>query len=280
MSVINGILDKFFSALLWPFRGVPPMVPLAVLALLTAVGMLWIFKKTSNQQRIALVKRKIHACIFEIRLFNDDLPAILRAQARILRATLAYAGLSLVPLIWMILPFILIVAQLQARWGWDGLPAGSSTLVKVHLADDWRQHPSLGGSDRPPLELSVPDGLQVETAVWIPSQNELDWRIAAGRSGRYEIRVGAGEESWTKEVYVAGERGARSPVRKQFNLIHQLLYPAEGSLPGTSPIQSIQVHYPNRSMSFLGLHLHWLIGYLVLSILFGFALKGRMGVTI
>lgn len=280
MSVINGILDKLFFALLWPFRGLPPAVPLAVLALLTAIGMLWVFKKTSNQERIGVAKRKIHACIFEIRLFNDDLAAIMRAQARIIRQNLAYAGLSMVPMIWMIIPFILIVAQLQARWGWDGLPTDSPTLVKVQLAEDWRQHPSLGGGSRPTLELSVPDGMQVETGVWIPSQNEFDWRVAAGRAGRYEIRVGAGEESWTKEIYVAGERGKRSPKRQRSNVIHQLLYPAERALPGTSPIQSIQVSYPDRSLSFLGLHLHWLIGYLVLSILFGFALKGRMGVTI
>jgi hypothetical protein len=242
--------------------------------------MLWVFKKTSNQDRIGVVKRKIHACIFEIRLFNDNLAAILRAQGRILRQNFIYAGLSMVPMLWMIIPFVLVVAQLQARWGWDGLPTDSPTLVKVQLADDWQQHPSLGGGGRPPLELSVPDGMQVETGVWIPSQNEFDWRVAAGREGRYEIRVGAGEESWTKEIYVAGEGGARSPKRQRFNVLHQLLYPAEKALPGESPIQSIQVRYPDRSLSFFGLHMHWLIAYLILSILFGFALKGRMGVTV
>ena len=56
--------------------------------------MLIVFKKTSNQARLEAVKKQIHACLFELRLFSDDLPAILRAQGEILRHNLRYLGLS------------------------------------------------------------------------------------------------------------------------------------------------------------------------------------------
>ena len=54
--------------------------------------MLLVFKKTSNQAKLEAVKRQIHACLFEIRMFSDDLPAILRAQREILRHNLRYIG--------------------------------------------------------------------------------------------------------------------------------------------------------------------------------------------
>ena len=70
---------------------------LAVVSLATAILMLLSFKRTSNQTRLAAVKRQIHAAIFEIRLFNDDLRAIFRAQREILRHNLTYLRLSLRP---------------------------------------------------------------------------------------------------------------------------------------------------------------------------------------
>ena len=95
--MVNAALRALFDALLLPFRSLPPIVGLLVVSLVVSIGMLLVFKRTSNQARLEAVKRQIHACLFEIRLFNDDLPAILRAQVEILRHNLRYLGLSLVP---------------------------------------------------------------------------------------------------------------------------------------------------------------------------------------
>ena len=97
MSLINGILGPVFDLLLYPFRGMHPLVGLTVVSAIAAVGMLLGYKATSNQPAIERVKRKIAAGLFEIRLFNDDLYAILRAQGSILRNNLEYMRLNLVP---------------------------------------------------------------------------------------------------------------------------------------------------------------------------------------
>ena len=86
MSYLNSILRVVFDGILFPFRGLPPLVGLVVVSLVAAIGMLLVFKATSNQDRLAAVKRSIHGCLFEIRLFNDDLRAIMRAQASGARA--------------------------------------------------------------------------------------------------------------------------------------------------------------------------------------------------
>ena len=97
MSAVNALLRTVFDVLMSPFRSLPPIVGLLVVSLVAAVCMLLVFKKTSNQKKLEAVKRQIHACLFEIRLFNDDLPAILRSQMEILRHNLNYLRLSAVP---------------------------------------------------------------------------------------------------------------------------------------------------------------------------------------
>jgi hypothetical protein len=86
---------------------------LTVVSLLVSMLMLVVFKRTSNQTKLDRVKRQIHASLFEIRLWNDDFGAILRAQLDILRHNLGYLRLSMVPLLFLLPPLALVIAQLQ-----------------------------------------------------------------------------------------------------------------------------------------------------------------------
>lgn len=104
MTLVNRALGRLFEILLLPFRGMPPWVALVVVSFLIAIVMLLVYKRASSQRRIAAVKAKIHAGLFEMRLFNDDPRAIFRALFDVLRHNAAYFALSLVPLAWMIVP--------------------------------------------------------------------------------------------------------------------------------------------------------------------------------
>src|SRR5688500_5888155 len=174
MTWINMGLGGLVGAALSPFRSLPPIVGLSVVSLVAAIGMLLVFRATSNQPAIAAVKRRIHAGIFEIRLFNDDLRAICRAQFDILRHNLTYLRLSLAPMVWMLVPLVLLLAQLQFYYGYDGFGPGQSAVVKVRLKE--AASPATGTA--PAIALDVPAGLRVETPlVWIPSEREAAWRV-------------------------------------------------------------------------------------------------------
>ena len=273
MSFVNAVLRPVFELALSPFRGLPAIVGLVIVSLLTAVAMLLIFKRTSNQEGIAAVKRRIHAGLFEIRLFNDDLGAILRAQLEILRHNLTYLRLSAVPMLWTLPPLVLVIAQLQFHYGYQGLEVGKPALVKVELqaaGDDasWLDAP------RPSLSLQAPAEIGVETpGVWIPSMSEMDWRIRPESSGDYTVDVILDGQSYSKSVTVSDDVVLRSPSRLARGFWNQLLYPAEAALPSGSPIRSISVRYPDASVSVFGWPLHWMIVYFALAIVFAFALR-------
>src|SRR5262245_58364680 len=128
-------MARALDLLLFPVRQLPPMVGLVIVSLVTAVVVMLVFRATSDQQRIADVKRRIAAALFEIRLFNDDLPAVFRAQGELLRHNATYLRLSFVPMLWMLVPIAFLVAHLELRYGYTGLSPGQPAMVKVALRD-------------------------------------------------------------------------------------------------------------------------------------------------
>jgi hypothetical protein len=273
VSVLNGLLRPLFDFLLLPFRSLPPIVGLLVVSLVAAVFMLLVFKRTSNQPKLEAVKRQIHACLFEIRLFSDDLPAILSAQMEILRHNLKYLALSAVPMLWMLVPLLFVIAQLQFHYGYRGLRPGEDFIVKARL----KESPEA----RPEASLEAPSGLEVATpAVWIPSERELAWRLRAQAWGDYELKLRLDGQEYSKTAQVSEQVRRRSPERLAPGFWNELLYPAEPPLPRESPVASIVLAYPEDAVSVLGWPVNWLVAFFVLSVVFAFALRGRMGVTL
>jgi len=272
MWIINSIAGAIVNAALLPFRSLSPMVGLTVFSLVSGVAMLYVFKWTSDQEGIDLVKRKIYAGIFEIRLFNDDMRAIMAAQRDIFRYNLSYLRLSLRPLLFMMVPFVLIIAQLQLHYGYEGLTIDEPVIVKVTLAAPTPAPPT-------DIQLEVPDGLRLDTPrLWIPSLNEAAWRLVPEETGSYELAIRVGSETFTKSVMVGSQGGKRSPIRTD-NLLEQILYPGEPGFPSDAGVVSIEVMYAEGTVNFFGWHTHWLIPFFIITVALAFALKKPLGVT-
>ena len=196
MTILNALLASAFDLLLFPFRQLPPIVGLSVVSLVTAAGMLLVFRAKSDQQRIVQVKRAMVAALFEIRLFNDDLPALFRAQGEMLKQNADYLRLSLVPMLWMIVPIGLTAAQLEFQYGYAGLTPGQPALVKAHLRQSTNalaEAASGSAAVSPPVpaaSLEVPKEIRVLTAgAWFPATQEIIWRVMADVPGEYVLNA-------------------------------------------------------------------------------------------
>lgn len=278
MHVFNTIFGTLFRAVMIPFRQFP-ITGLVLISIVASIGILLIFKRVSNQDQIDAVKRRIQASLFEIRLFNDDLGAILRAQLDILRHNFSYLRLQLVPLVFILPPVIVLMAQLQPYYGYRGLEIGESILVKAEMASSGSHDSSgLTLADKPAVTLEVPSGLELETpAVWVPSKGELIWRMSAQQAGDFELQFATGGQSFSKSVRVSDRTVPRSP-RRVSSQADQFLYPVEKPLPKDAPFRSLTVTYP-EDPEFL-LMPRWMWIFFVLTIVFAFALRKPMGVTI
>jgi hypothetical protein len=66
MESINRIIDAILLLVYWCFSWAPPVVGLTVIASIVGAAMLWVFGKTSNQQRMKQVKCRVQAGLLEL----------------------------------------------------------------------------------------------------------------------------------------------------------------------------------------------------------------------
>jgi hypothetical protein len=270
-ATLAGLSDVILALLL----GLPPLVSLLIVSFVTAALILPVVARTSNQQRMVATKRGIHASLLEVRLFNDDLRAVMRALGDALRHNVIYLRLSLVPLAWLAIPLALVVMHLQPFYGYAGLALGMPALVKVEL----RHAPTRGDAARAALE--APAEIRVETdAVRLASTNEILWRIVPTAIGTYTLTVRIGATTATKTVQVSDHPARRSPRRVSPSLVDQLLYPSEAPLFDDGAIAAITLPYPEPGIAVLSWRVHWMVVYAVLSMGCALLLARRFGITL
>ena len=237
--------------------------------------MLWVFGKVSNQDKIKRVKDKIRANLLAVRLFKEDLGVFFRIQGRILGFTLSYLKLSLLPMMVMIIPLILLIVQLNLHYSVRSLDEGESALVKVKITN-----PELL-KDPSSLILNESDGFVVETpAVRIPSEKEVTWRIRGKQKGKHTLNIQVGGQVITKSLSIGIDKDPISSQRPGENLLAMLLYPAERTIKPMTSVESVVVTYPPLEIEFLGWKMNWLAQFFILSIGFGYAMKGLFGVHV
>jgi len=275
MWIFNSVLGKIFEFIFFPFRNLSPWIGMILISLLTGLLMLLIFRYTSNQEGIRKVKNKIKAHLLELRLFKDSLALSLKAQGNILRYNLKYIGFSGKPLLVMIIPLILILIQLNFWFGYQSLNTGEETILKIKLKED---------QNILDLDLSVESStaLSIETPpLRIEEEEEINWRLRAREGGLHILSFRINGQDFTKEVAVAQKPLTRiSPLKVQQNFFDQLFNPNEAPLSGDLPVKSIEIMYPAQNMNLFGWHIHWIIVYFAISIIFGFAFKGVFKVEI
>ena len=101
-SLMGAVLRGYLAALAWA----PPVTGLILISLLAGVGMLWVFKKTSDPRRIRAVKHLQMAYLLEMRIYREEPGVVWRAQTSLLAANLRYIGLMVRPALWMAAPGI------------------------------------------------------------------------------------------------------------------------------------------------------------------------------
>jgi hypothetical protein len=272
MGLLNRAAGGTLGLLLAPFRSLPAWIALAFVSLLAAVFMLLVFRATSDQKRIARTKGLIQAAILEIRLFNEEPRLILAAQADVLRQSGRYIGLTLVPLLWMAVPLLLLLVQLETYYGRTGLGVGESAILKVSLADT--------ALLRAPLALESDAGIEITTPrLAIPGLNEVDWRITAHAAGEHVLRLRTAAGTLTKTVLVSDRPGRRSVRRPGPGVLDPLLHPAEEPLPRGAGIAAIEIGYPDAGIRMFGRDVDWLIAFFAFTLLAALALRRPLRVT-
>jgi len=271
MGYFNYVITGLFDAFLWPFRTLPPVWGLAFISVITGVAMLLIFKLTSRQEKIRAAKDLIKGYLLQIRLYRDDLGLMFDAQKGILRANLTYLKYSLVPILFIIVPVVLTMVQLNLRYGAAPVDPGRQFIVKAVF----------DGRIPEDVTLSGDDDFAVETPpVRVERLREVDWRVRAVNRGNGTLTITAGGIKTEKKVVVGAGPVRRVPAKRASGLYDQLMFPGEAPLRSASGVKSVEVIYPPPRLYILGMGFSWIIVFFALSVAGGFALKGLFRVEV
>ncbi len=110
-----------------------PTVGLWLISALTGVGMLLIWRYTSNQDAIGDIRAKISAHLLATRLFKDNLSVTFRAQRQIIWQAIRLLGYSFRPMLIMLVPFVLVMVQIGLRYEFRPFAVGEVARVTATL---------------------------------------------------------------------------------------------------------------------------------------------------
>jgi hypothetical protein len=273
MNAFNAAAGSVFDVLLAPFGHRHYWFDLVLWPVLAGIVALLVYKRVSNQAGIARAKRGIVVNLLEVMLFRNDLVGVLRSTARAMGQNLAYLGHNLLPMMVMIVPMTVILVQLVAHYARDPVPVGAVELVTAHL------DPRVTAARPTDVRLELPDGLALDAPPVRTPDGEVVWRVRTVTPGDHTLRILVGDDVIEKRIAVGGT--ARKVPIKRTKSWEAILYPAEPGMQSRSPLYSVDLQYPVRTLRFLpdgegGLVL-W---FLLASLTAGFALKNRFGVTL
>ena len=113
-----------------------------------------------------------------------------------------------------------------------------------------------------------------------PSAGQVAWRVRAVADGFGEVVLETSQGSFAKAAVVGGEIAYLSSSRTRSWWQRLLLAPGEARLGSSSEVVSIAIDYPPREVGFGGWETHWVIWFLVISILAAFLLRGYFGIVL
>lgn len=229
------------------------------------------FRQFSNQRAIRAARRRVQASLYELRLFVDEPRLIWQAQATLLWVNCRYLALMLVPALVLCVPVALLISFLEPYYGKAPLSPGKPVVVTVKMS-----HPLTSAAPDPLLQ--APPGFAVETpGVRISLVHEVSWRLRPLRPASGSLRIVFPTQIFTKRV-VAGS-GARFLSTRRVRSLWQLFWhPTESRLPRGNAAW-IEIHYPPRSIHWLGIGLNWIVWLFIVSILTALVLKRPLRVS-
>lgn len=276
MNALNAVLAKLTGLVLAPFAALPAQVALIVISVVAGILAAIAFRYTSNQTALKRVADQVRASLLAMRLFKDDLRSVFRAQLALFKASGLRLVHSLPPLVVLIIPFVLLLAQLAMWYEFRPLTPGEQALVEVEIDPRvWSEYEG--------LLLVPPDGVDATEPVRDEHNHLITWRIcpqtAPASSDLLALQFEDDGEKVAEKHLVVNSTGGTNDLlfvsarRPGTGFWDRLLCPGEPGFATDSPVQAISVDYGSRTNTLFGLKIPWWLTFFVVSILAALALK-------
>ena len=269
MEAVVHAVRVFVEWLLWPLDALHPTLALTIVAVLTALLMLVVVKRTSPQRLTQRTRDGMAAAVFEMRLFLDEPGRVVRAQGRLLGNMALYLGTLLPSFAVLGPPLALLYLHLEVRHGLAPLGAPAEIVLRVELER---------GVDGHAVEVTCDDDAVEVTAPVLFAEDEpaAYVRLAVREAGTHVVTVHAGAARATKRIVADPNAAAVAPERTGGLA---LLWSFGDEPPPDGGITSISLTHPPRPQRWLGLGIPWWLYWLGIATVIALLLRRRFDVV-
>jgi len=266
MRYINQLFNPIGNALFAPFVTLPPWVALTLFSAIGGIVGMWLYGLASNQDALKRVSDKTRANLLAMKLFKEEISVTFTSQGRLSLAVIQRLWLTVRPILIMSAPFVIAMSQIGARFEHRPFQPGESSIITLELSKDaW--------ANGRKLEPTLSEGLALETpALRDAKHNTVQWRVRITEMGPHTIAWTIADQTFEKQL-IAGNDLLAASAKRPATFGDQILYPSEPPFPADSPVVSIAASMPKRSTPILGFDMHWLISFILLSMIFGLLAK-------
>ncbi len=271
--VLNAAADAIGRFVLAPIGLLPGWLSATIIAAVTGVVLLLVFKYTSNQRAIKRARNDINAHLLALKLFKESIVVTFRAQGRIFLGAVRLFVLAIVPMLVMAVPVTLVLGQLSLWYQFRPLKVGEEAVVTLALH---------GAPDAawPDAKLEPTDAVEVVAGpVRVRTKREICWNLKARKTGVPHLTFVVDGQPVTKELAIGDGFHRVSTLRPDWNWSDILLNPAEPPFRPDSPVKSIEIVYPNRISWTSGTD-YWVFYWFAVSMVAAFAFKGLFKVNV
>lgn len=268
LSLLNPVCTVIADGVYTVLSPLPVWLGLTIISAVSGVVILIAFRYMSNQAAIRRAKNDIKANLLAVRLYKDELRVVFGAQARLLWALVRFQCCMLKPILVLLLPMLLGLAQMGIRHQWRPLGTGETTLIKFHFRDD--------AEDPPEVVLEANPGVIVEVGP-VPGGGEAVWRVRGGEQGCHILKFHVDGTIIEKQLVVGNRFQRVSAVRPNSRWTTQLLHPVERPMPSDVPAQSIEILFPSVDSWIYGAN-YWVLYFLVVSMTVAVAFRPLFGI--
>lgn len=249
-----------------------PLAIVIIVSLVIGLVMVVLFGYTSDQKAIGIAKDQLKAHLLAVRLYRDQIPVVMGSYGKILRGTGRYLKLAFMPLLYVIVPITLLMVQIDRYLGQTPLPVNAPFLMTAHLTS---------GDTLNDVTLDLPPEITMTApAVHVTDGNEIVWRLAGAKDGKYSVKISIHGQSVEKSVFIGNDLPRISTIRLRGQFWSRFFSSAEPALPENSTIDSISINYPDRNIDIAGYGMNWIWLFFILSMIAGFIFKELLGIKI
>jgi len=272
LTGINSTANALCSVLLYAVPAVPGWLSLTFIAAVLGVFLLVLFKYTSNQRAIGRVRDDIKADLLAVKIFKDNISVTLKSQGKVFLCSFKLLFYSLIPLLIMIMPVSLILAQMGAWYQFRPVGLDEAITVKVKLNSSVESWPAVTLN-------ALPAAITTVGPVRILSKKEIYWKIKPLKEGYQTLLFQVGSLQFEKRLAVGDGLMCVSPKRPGPDFTDVFMYPLEKPFQDDAAIHSISIDYPVRNSKFYGTD-WWMLSFFIASMLSAFICKPFINVRI